>query len=52
MLAEAGIDAERDPRVFVCAPTPVVETIATLLVDAGHEPHRIHAECFGPTGGS
>ena len=46
--------ARRPPRgrcVFVCGPTPFVERVADLLVDAGHDPRRIHAERFGPTGG-
>ena len=39
------------PRIFVCGPTPFVEHVADLLVDAGHDPGAIHAERFGPTGG-
>ena len=38
-------------RCFVCGPTPFVEHVADLLVAAGHDPSRIHAERFGPTGG-
>lgn len=38
-------------RCFVCGPTPFVETAATLLVEAGHDPRDVHAERFGPTGG-
>jgi ferredoxin-NADP reductase len=52
MLREVGPGPDAAPRVFVCGPTPFVETVATLLVDAGHPPRRIHAERFGPTGGS
>ena len=40
-----------DARCFVCGPTPFVERVAELLVDGGHDPRRIHAERFGPTGG-
>jgi ferredoxin-NADP reductase len=49
MLADVspGIGA----RCFVCGPTPFVEHVADLLVAAGHDPNRIHAERFGPTGG-
>ena len=49
MLADVspGIGA----RCFVCGPTPFVEHVADLLVAAGHDPGRIHAERFGPTGG-
>jgi ferredoxin-NADP reductase len=38
-------------RSFVCGPTPFVERVAELLVEAGHDPRAIHAERFGPTGG-
>jgi ferredoxin-NADP reductase len=51
MLAQTGPPPDRAPRCFVCGPTPFVEAVAELLVDAGHAPARIHAERFGPTGG-
>jgi ferredoxin-NADP reductase len=51
MLGEVGPAADRRPRVFVCGPTPFVETAADLLVGLGHPPGSIHAERFGPTGG-
>jgi ferredoxin-NADP reductase len=51
MLGELGPGPDAGPRVFVCGPTPFVEAVATLLVDAGHDPGSIHAERFGPTGG-
>jgi ferredoxin-NADP reductase len=51
MLADLGPGPDARPLVFVCGPTPFVERVATLLVDSGHEPHTIHAERFGPTGG-
>lgn len=35
---------------FVCGPTPLVESVATLLVELGYEPARVHTERFGPTG--
>jgi ferredoxin-NADP reductase len=37
------------PRIFVCGPTPFVETVATLLVEIGHDPLRVYTERFGPT---
>jgi ferredoxin-NADP reductase len=37
--------------VFVCGPTGFVETVADLLVDAGHQPGKIKTERFGPSGG-
>jgi ferredoxin-NADP reductase len=42
--------AER-PLIFVCGPTPLVESVAESLVHLGHEPNRIKTERFGPTGG-
>ena len=50
MLAELAPPPSSRPRAFVCGPTPFVETVSDLLVDAGHDPLRIHAERFGPTG--
>lgn len=38
------------PRVFVCGPTPLVESVASLLVELGHDPVRVRTERFGPTG--
>jgi len=51
MLGELGLDPAERPLIFVCGPTPFVEHVATLLVDAGHDQAAIHAERFGPTGG-
>ena len=52
---DAAMVADVDPGpaalCFVCGPTPFVEGVTQLLVAAGHEHHRIHAERFGPTGG-
>jgi ferredoxin-NADP reductase len=52
MLEEVGPPAAAAPRCFVCGPTPFVEAVTTLLVAAGHPPRAIHAERFGPTGGT
>jgi ferredoxin-NADP reductase len=51
MLAEAGPAVAESPHVYVCGPTPFVETVAGALVELGHEPTRIRTERFGPTGG-
>jgi ferredoxin-NADP reductase len=51
MLEAVGPGPAREPRVFVCGPTPFVEHVANLLVDLGHMPRTIRAERFGPTGG-
>ena len=42
---------DRNPAVFVCGPTGFVETVANLLVNAGHDPRTIKTERFGPSGG-
>ena len=51
MLESVGPDPAQRPRVFVCGPTPFVESVADLLVGLGHRPAAVHAERFGPTGG-
>jgi ferredoxin-NADP reductase len=51
MLAEVAWPQDRRPLAFVCGPTPLVESVAELLVAFGHEPNRIKTERFGPTGG-
>jgi ferredoxin-NADP reductase len=38
------------PRAYVCGPTVLVESVATLLVELGHAPSRVRTERFGPTG--
>lgn len=50
MLAEVGWPPSEMPHLFVCGPTPFVETVATLLVGLGHDPGRVRTERFGPTG--
>ena len=51
MLEEVGWPSEERPLAFVCGPTPLVETVATALVELGHDPARVKTERFGPTGG-
>jgi ferredoxin-NADP reductase len=51
VLASAGWPPDRHPAVFVCGPTPFVEAVANLLVNAGHDARFIKTERFGPTGG-
>jgi len=50
MLKEVGWPAAAEPRAFVCGPTPLVESVANLLVELGHDPARVRTERFGPTG--
>jgi ferredoxin-NADP reductase len=52
MLEEVAWAPTEHPRVFVCGPTPLVESVATLCVELGHAPERVKTERFGPTGGS
>jgi ferredoxin-NADP reductase len=51
MLTAVGPESTKRPGVYVCGPTPFVETAASLLVELGHEPGRVYTERFGPTGG-
>jgi ferredoxin-NADP reductase len=51
MLAEVAWPPAERPHAFVCGPTPLVEAVATALVELGHDPTRVKTERFGPTGG-
>jgi ferredoxin-NADP reductase len=50
MLENFGLPAAGHPRIFICGPTPLVELVARILSDLGHEPGLIKTERFGPTG--
>jgi ferredoxin-NADP reductase len=50
MLREVAWPVDQHPLMFICGPTPFVETAAGSLVELGHEPGRIKTERFGPTG--
>jgi ferredoxin-NADP reductase len=50
LLRDEAFAPAEDPRVFVCGPTPFVESVASALVELGHAPARIRTERFGPTG--
>jgi ferredoxin-NADP reductase len=52
MLEEVSWPPGETPQIFVCGPTPLVESAAQALVELGHQPSRIKTERFGPTGGS
>jgi ferredoxin-NADP reductase len=52
MLEAVAWPASEQPRVFVCGPTALVESVATNLVGLGHQPAFVKTERFGPTGGS
>jgi ferredoxin-NADP reductase len=49
MLEEVSWPAPEMPRVFVCGPTPLVESVSALFVELGHDPARVRTERFGPT---
>jgi ferredoxin-NADP reductase len=51
MLEEVAPSPQERPLAFVCGPTPLVEAVATVLVELGHDPARVKTERFGPTGG-
>ncbi|HEY6781691.1 MAG TPA: ferredoxin reductase [Candidatus Dormibacteraeota bacterium] len=51
MLSTVAWPPADRPLIFVCGPTPLVESAAESLVNLGHEPARIKTERFGPTGG-
>ena len=50
MLEAVSWPPSAAPRAYVCGPTPLVESVATLLVELGHTPSRVRTERFGPTG--
>jgi ferredoxin-NADP reductase len=51
MLTEVSWPASAEPPIFICGPTPLVESVAGALTSLGHEPKRVKTERFGPTGG-
>ena len=51
MLEEVAPSPEQRSLAFICGPTPLVETVATVLVELGHNPAGVKTERFGPTGG-
>jgi ferredoxin-NADP reductase len=50
MLAQVAFPTEQ-PFSMVCGPTPLVEAVASTLVDMGHPADRVKTERFGPTAG-
>ncbi|MGW6275991.1 ferredoxin reductase [Kribbella sp. NPDC055071] len=51
VIEQHALPPDQLPTTYVCGPTPFVETVADLLVAAGHDPARVRTERFGPTGG-
>ena len=52
MVRDVAWPKEQRPEVFVCGPTPFVETAAGLLVGLAYEAEWVKTERFGATGGS
>jgi ferredoxin-NADP reductase len=52
MLAEVAWPPSEQPLAFVCGPTALVETVASALVELGHEALRVKTERFGASGGT
>ena len=51
MLRETLPPPATRPVVYVCGPTPMVESAASLLVQIGYPADDVRTERFGPTGG-
>lgn len=51
MIEDVGAGVGGDPRVFICGPTPLVESVANTMVSLGYPTDRVKTERFGPTGG-
>lgn len=51
MLREVAAPLGNAPATFICGPTALVESAATILVKIGIAPEQIRTERFGPTGG-
>jgi ferredoxin-NADP reductase len=49
MIEEILQSYETKPRAYVCGPTPMVEAVTQLLVQAGLDVDKISAERFGST---
>lgn len=50
MLREVVSPLGSNPRIYVCGPTPMVESVADNLVRIGTSQAQIRTERFGPTG--
>ncbi|MEI8276678.1 MAG: ferredoxin reductase [Hyphomicrobiales bacterium] len=50
MLEQTAFAPAVSPRIFICGPTPLVESAARGLRDLGHAAQRIKTERFGPSG--
>jgi len=51
MLSDVAFPSSLKPRVYVCGPSGLVESVGQHLLELGHDASRIKTERFGPTGG-
>jgi ferredoxin-NADP reductase len=51
MLHRCGFGPAERPRIFLCGSTVFVESVASTLMDLGHDPSWIRIERFGISGG-
>lgn len=49
MLEEVAPPASDGGRAYICGPTPLVESVANLLVEIGYDAASVRTERFGPT---
>jgi ferredoxin-NADP reductase len=50
MLGDIAFAPSERAHAYVCGPTPLVESVATSLVELGYDASRVRTERFGPTG--
>ena len=50
MLDEVARPLGKNPKVFICGPTRLVESAANGLVQTGLKSNQIRTERFGPSG--
>ena len=51
MLRDQAVPPQQRPRIYICGPTPFVESVADAFLSLGNDPAAIKTERFGPTGG-
>jgi ferredoxin-NADP reductase len=51
MLRDHAVPPHQRPHIYVCGPTPFVESVADAFLTLGSDPAAIKTERFGPTGG-
>ena len=51
MIEAVSWPLAQKPHIFICGPTPLVESAANACVELGHDPVMVKTERFGATGG-